>query len=180
MVGKKLLNKLVMTELHREGKCHRIMKVIFCWTHQTIPWAPEPIGLRFWYLFKIVNFVSPTSTVYNVCRALILQSRALYPVLKLCQLWGFSLFPPLLHVMFRRCSSITIWIGTVFSNIYTSIFSLSLYLFYIRFPFFISIFYYLTNWLSFFISFHSGTLLLIFLLFAVLYSNKSRQLFFLF
>lgn len=36
-------------------------------TDQTIPWAPEPIALRFWYRFKIVNLVSPTSTVWNIC-----------------------------------------------------------------------------------------------------------------
>lgn len=32
-------------------------------THHTIPWAPEPMGRRFWYLFRIVNVESPTSTV---------------------------------------------------------------------------------------------------------------------
>lgn len=30
-------------------------------THQTIPWAPEPMGLRFWYRFSTVNVESPTS-----------------------------------------------------------------------------------------------------------------------
>lgn len=32
-------------------------------THQTIPWAPDPIGFKFWYRFRMVNLVSPTSTV---------------------------------------------------------------------------------------------------------------------
>ena len=32
-------------------------------TYQTIPWAPDPMGLRFWYRFRMVNLVSPTSTV---------------------------------------------------------------------------------------------------------------------
>jgi len=31
--------------------------------YQTMPCAPDPIGFKFWYRFKIVNFVSPTSTV---------------------------------------------------------------------------------------------------------------------
>lgn len=31
--------------------------------YQTIPWAPDPIGFRFWYLLRMVNLVSPTSTV---------------------------------------------------------------------------------------------------------------------
>jgi len=31
--------------------------------HQTMPCAPEPIGLMFWYRLRIVNVESPTSTV---------------------------------------------------------------------------------------------------------------------
>lgn len=34
--------------------------------YHTTPWAPDPMAFRFWYLLRMVNLVSPTSTVWNM------------------------------------------------------------------------------------------------------------------
>lgn len=46
----------------RRGSVYQLTSV-YAFTHHTMPWAPEPMGFRFWYRLRIVNFVSPTSTV---------------------------------------------------------------------------------------------------------------------
>lgn len=61
--------------LKQQTKMKMKLKMMFSInsTHQTMPCAPDPIGFKFWYRLCIVNFVSPTSTVYNAWRVLIMN-----------------------------------------------------------------------------------------------------------